>query len=712
MTEGMKKAAKADQEGFPCLGLVGVDAWSKPRKKDAAGRRIGKRELLPDLSVVAWTGRVVTIVYDSDLAEKPEVACAERALAQALTTAGANVRVARLSARPDGTKMGLDDFLVDRGPEALRSLLATARPPDPPERKKSDKPSKHPSAADTLVRLAIERCEVWNDSLGHPFATPKATSQHLRADQPVFRQWLAAEYFDLCEKAAPQEALHAAANVVIMRALRGPTHPAFVRVAEYDGTVLLDLGDPTSRAVRITPAGWEVVNPPHPVRFLRPRTMHPLPVPEPGGSIEDFQPFLNTDANGLELVIGFAVACLRSSGPYPVLILSGGQGTGKTSVARFLKQTLDPGAAPVRATPRSEQDLAIGAANNQVLAFDNLSHVPPWTSDALCRLATGAGLSTRSLYETEGETVWELARPSILTGIGDYADRSDLLDRSILLRLQTISKAARVTERKLKARYAQAHPKLLGYLLDRVAQALKHMPTIKIGDLPRMADVAEWVVASEGGDPRTSRFLAVYRGSLGDAHEAALEGCVVVEPLRRFIQERRSEWRGTMDELLSVLTTRVDGADRNKFWPKLAKGLSQMLRRVAPNLPHVGIAIEFDIRSGDRANNKLVRVWPVEPREDASDASDAPGAQHSQGSDRSVDAPDVRPIDASDAPAGGSPRSEPTSGPDASRGTAGSMSDAWPEPSADQEIEPSGASDASGASLRGSWAGEVVEGEL
>ena len=86
VTEGEKKAAKADQEGIPCIGLVGVYGWCKKRKnKDAP------RELIADLEAVAWQGRIVYIVYDSDLADKPEVQWAEWHLAEALTARGAEI---------------------------------------------------------------------------------------------------------------------------------------------------------------------------------------------------------------------------------------------------------------------------------------------------------------------------------------------------------------------------------------------------------------------------------------------------------------------------------------------------------------------------------------------------------------------------------------------------------------------------------------------
>src|SRR5207248_1126878 len=85
ITEGEKKAAKADQEGFPCLGLVGVYGWQKRRPKGADGKGVGLRELIDDLAAVAWQGRVVFLVFDSDAARKKEVRWAGWHLAEALT---------------------------------------------------------------------------------------------------------------------------------------------------------------------------------------------------------------------------------------------------------------------------------------------------------------------------------------------------------------------------------------------------------------------------------------------------------------------------------------------------------------------------------------------------------------------------------------------------------------------------------------------------
>ena len=140
ITEGEKKSARADQEGFACIGLGGVDAWSRKREKGPDGKKLGKRELISDFDVVALNGREVLIVFDSDIAEKPSVQWAEWSFSQALTERGAVVKVVRLpNGPPDANgepiKIGLDDFLVAHSADELRELLKAALPPQKPEHK-------------------------------------------------------------------------------------------------------------------------------------------------------------------------------------------------------------------------------------------------------------------------------------------------------------------------------------------------------------------------------------------------------------------------------------------------------------------------------------------------------------------------------------------------------------------------------------------------
>lgn len=130
LTEGRKKALAATKAGFPCLSLSGVWCWRCAGKDGQSGP-------IPDLDVVAWKGRRVFLCYDSDAATKPEVRQAEAALAAELQRRGAVVKVVRLPGGPDGAKLGLDDFLVAKGPAALRELLERAEEPEEPATRKS-----------------------------------------------------------------------------------------------------------------------------------------------------------------------------------------------------------------------------------------------------------------------------------------------------------------------------------------------------------------------------------------------------------------------------------------------------------------------------------------------------------------------------------------------------------------------------------------------
>lgn len=117
ITEGELKAACACAHKFACMGLGGVDMWLSSKRGIP---------ILPTLKEVKWQNREVVIVYDSDAATNPNVVRAQRRLAGELAALGARPRIAALPAQPDGGKQGLDDLIVNVGPEALAAALAEA----------------------------------------------------------------------------------------------------------------------------------------------------------------------------------------------------------------------------------------------------------------------------------------------------------------------------------------------------------------------------------------------------------------------------------------------------------------------------------------------------------------------------------------------------------------------------------------------------------
>ena len=117
VTEGELKAACATKHGHPTIGLGGV--WSFMSKK----RNV---PLLPIFDEFVLKDRVVYICFDSDAATNPDVTGAERKLSEQLCDRGALVHIVRLAPGEDGSKMGLDDFIVNYGTEAFTASLEAA----------------------------------------------------------------------------------------------------------------------------------------------------------------------------------------------------------------------------------------------------------------------------------------------------------------------------------------------------------------------------------------------------------------------------------------------------------------------------------------------------------------------------------------------------------------------------------------------------------
>jgi hypothetical protein len=465
-----------------------------------------------------------------------------------------------------------------------------------------------PTQADILIDLA-RTAELFHAPDGTGFADLDINGH--RETWPIrgkgFRRWLARRFFEATEGAASSEALQSALNVIEARAyFDAPERIVHVRVGELDGKLYLDLGDEAWRAVEIDTAGWRVIDRP-PVRFRRSSGMQPLPVPIRGGSIAALRSFLNVQADAdFVLVVVWALAVLRDRGPYPVLVLSGEQGSSKSTVSKMLRILLDPNTAPLRALPREDRDLFIAAKNGRVLAFDNVSGLPAWISDTLCRLATGGGFAVRQLYTDQDEVLFDATRPVILNGIEDIVTRPDLADRAVFLTLEPIPEERRQPEAELWAAFETERPRLLGVLLDAVVEGLKRLPTTHLPKLPRMADFALWAAACETALWSAGTFWAAYCRNCDDAVEGVIEADPVAAAVRALMASR-TEWTGTASELLGALAEQADErVAKAKTWPESPRALAGRLRRAATFLRKIGVEIGFE-REG-RARARIIRI--------------------------------------------------------------------------------------------------------
>jgi hypothetical protein len=423
------------------------------------------------------------------------------------------------------------------------------------------------------------------------------------------RTWLRRRHYQETGQALGAGAIRSALDLLEAQAqFDGPERTIHVRVAEHAGHIYLDLADESWRAVEIGPAGWRVIESP-PVRFCRPAGMLPLPLPEPGGSIEALVPLLNLGSrNELVLTVMWLLATLRSRGPYPVLAMSGEQGSAKTVLSKLLKALIDPNAAPVRALAREERDLMIAANHSYLLAFDNLSDLPSALSDAFCRVASGGSFATRQLYTDDDEVLFQAARPILLNGIEDVIRRPDLADRAIFLTLPAITEEHRRPEEELWQEFEIARPRILGALLDAAAHGLRELARVRSQRLPRMADFARWAMACETAFWPAGTFLRAYDANRRAAIERVVDADPVAAYVREIMAERRT-WTGTALDLLRDAANRGggDGASwGSAAWPRSPRALAGRVRRAQTFLRTLGIEIAFS--SEGRAGIRTIHM--------------------------------------------------------------------------------------------------------
>jgi hypothetical protein len=570
--------------------------------------------LLPDHVVIAspngsksatkadWSplaGRYVTIWPDADAAGNDYAS----AVCKVASTAG--VIAIKIIPAPAGVAEGwdaADAVSAGWGEAEAQAFIATAAAVavnSPANGKRERKPPQR----DSLITLT-ERFELWHDADGDAFVTlpVKDHQESWPIRSARIKSLLSGRFYEETGATIGGQALEDALRVLEARASNdGAELVPCRRVGRHGDAVYIDLCDKSWRAIEVRADGWDVIDAP-PAKLLRTRAMRPLPEPEAGCEIAALRRFANLSDDDFVLVVAWLVAALWPSGPYPILILGGEHGAGKSFFTRFLRSLVDPSAAPIRSPPRDDRDMLVQACNAHIIALDNLSSVPAWLADGLCRLATGGGFSTRKLHTDNEEAVFEAQRPIMLNGIPLLTERADLADRAISIHMRTIPETERMAEDVLLREFEVVRPQIIGALLDGVASAIRNLPTTRLERTPRMADFAKLAVAASPGlGFSADAFMLAYETNRRDTTETTFEADPVAMAVRNFVTTAHpSGWNGTATDLLAALNALVpEGLRKSKAWPFTAQGLGNRIDRIAPLLRQKGFAVEKR-RSGAR----------------------------------------------------------------------------------------------------------------
>ncbi len=615
ITEGAKKACSLVSVGYPAIALNGIWGWGTNDRdmfgnveKDERGKSL--KTIHPDLEPFL-DGREIVLAFDRDAVDKTKrmVEAAKAAFIRAIDD---DIPVTQLNWR---SPKGIDDYIVAKGVKALDRMYANRKAVELKVEKQNteENPSEdRKTGGDRLLEIAkTANYFHTSDKVAYADVTIEGNRHTYAVRSKAFRLWLSGEYLNSTEKGIGSQTLQDTLSTLEAIAIfRGETREVHLRTAEHQGKLYLDLGTDDWKAIEIDSQSWRVILEP-PVRFWRPDSLLPLPIPVTGGNLDELKELLNVDGSSWTLIITFLLFCFCPDKTYPVLVISAHRGSGKTAAAEIIKGLIDPGKAALIKLQNDTHKLAVAATRRHLMVYDNVSHISPDQSDDLCRIATGFGFSTRTLHTTDEETTFELTRPQIITAIDALVTRDDLADRVLMAQLPEIPADKRLPQGELNAKVEAARPRILGALLTALSQTLAQLPNTKPATLPRMADYALFAIASEKAlGLKKGEFMETFNQSREQSRQIVIESSPVGEAIVRLMENTPLLWKGTASQLLNELEKHTDEATyRSRYFPKASNSLSRQLTRLAPDLKALGIEVGYFREGQDR--NRLICLEKV-----------------------------------------------------------------------------------------------------
>jgi hypothetical protein len=448
-------------------------------------------------------------------------------------------------------------------------------------------------------------------------------------ERSKYRRYLSKLFYDCTQQIANSEIITNVINILHAKTeYEGETIPLSIRTAWKDNNYYnnsdsyitdpvfyYDLTDPLWHVIKVSKEGWSIVESTAvdaPIKFTRyNQTPQVIPMREYPADI--FDQFMNlTNVNGEQnklLLKVYIVSLFIPEIAHVILNLHGEKGSAKTFLMWMIKILVDP-SKPALLTIHKDRNEFIQQINHTYAPFyDNLKHVPDWLSDEVCKAVTGIGHTKRKLYSNDEDIVYEYKRCPGFNGINVGLTEPDALDRSILIELIRIKKKDRRLEAELIQEFERIKPQLLGYIFDVLVKTLKIRPTVKLCDLPRMADFALWgeaISRAIGYEPL--QFINSYYENIGKQNLEAIETHPLGQAIAKFCEEEievnedkdesNCEWEGAATKLLERLAEiavkyKIDTQRRD--WPKAVNALTYRLNIIRSNLLE-GIGIEVVLR--------------------------------------------------------------------------------------------------------------------
>ncbi len=472
---------------------------------------------------------------------------------------------------------------------------------------------------------------------------------HRGAGRPEHVPLLSERYKDLVRVRAtqiggyatsvPTEKMNTIISIARNSALQRPPERVYRRVGRDGDDYLFDLG--SDLVVRITPQGFSIEqNDRYPFRQSREQAVMVPPIPC-DNAVEAFLRLgpLLAGVPGKDQVkfLAVLVEYHRTNTPYPILQLTGPEGSSKSAVAEHVLRVVDDFVADEPPSTGLElEDITASAQHRHAILLDNASELGKGVENMMCIMSLGGTQTSRLLYTNSEQHVAVLHNPLVITAIRPVIRQADTLDRTLSIaveRPQTYVPMSQV-RREFRARLPEIQGGLLFFLSTALRMRDEVAQTPGIGG-HRMVDwlmTGEAIARSLGVAP--GRFLRQMQRSRRAAARDYIEGDLFASALVRLIdtwvatavkrhqtQEALPSWRtwsstpgwcvvatetghrvaATPQAILKELTQHVEGVTNTLYdqrIPRTARAVTSALQRVQGVLGRAGTACERQTVNG------------------------------------------------------------------------------------------------------------------
>ncbi|TFH25436.1 hypothetical protein E4G67_00990 [Candidatus Bathyarchaeota archaeon] len=427
---------------------------------------------------------------------------------------------------------------------------------------------------------------------------------------------------------ANTESLNQVIRLLKYEAAHNKCYTLYNRVAPDptgDGSIWLDMADAQNRAYRITKEGW-LLETDVPILFRRYEHQRPLVEAVKGGDAKLLLPFVNIGANKSSittqhrqlLLLVQTASYLIPNIAHPINAIFGGHGSHKSLAQRYIRELFDSSAALLLGIPRDENAALQVLDHHYIPIFDNLSYMPNWFSDMLCKAVTGAGQESRVLYTDDDSFIRSFRRCIMLNGLNLPATKGDLLSRTIMHPTEPVDKT--LTEKELNEKYAKVLPEILGGFLDVVVKALKLKGTLGESKLFRLADFTEWgrVLAIALGETQ-GNFMEAMEENLRNQNSVDIENNVVAEVFLAYCKEaietiwatEEQPFTSTPSEVFAQVTTKAQEIGVNvKNSKRYPQGANLFTRKLNDSKAAI-IASGWNYETTHNGQYRVISIWNI-----------------------------------------------------------------------------------------------------